>query len=409
MTALLLTNVNLGDGTQSLTELRIENGVFVDQFSDAELTVETRDMLGRLVIPGLVETHIHLDKACILDRCAMRDGTLDEAIMQTSTAKSAFTEKDIYARGAEVIERAIMQGTTLMRTHVELDPIIGLTGFNAIKRLQQDYAWAVELEICVFPQEGLLNNPGTETLLCEALDTGATVLGGCPYTDDDPKGQIRRLFEIAQQYDCDLDFHLDFDLDVEAMTIPEVIQCTLTSGWQNRVTIGHVTKLSALSPQAFRELALEIAEAGIHVTTLPSTDLFLMGRGESHNIPRGVAPIHKLHKCGVTCSISTNNIGNPFTPFGDASLVRQANLFANISQLGTASEMVQCLAWISSESAKLLGRSNYGLQVGCQADFIVFDVNEQQKVVAEISQPLMGFKAGIQTFERKLPSLIPPR
>src|SRR5882757_9265161 len=102
---------------------------------------------GRLVIPGFVETHIHLDKSCISDRCACRTGTLKEAIETVAAAKLAFTEDDIYARARRTLEKAIVQGTTRMRTHVEVDPRIGLKGFRAIGALKRDYAWAIDLEI----------------------------------------------------------------------------------------------------------------------------------------------------------------------------------------------------------------------------------------------------------------------
>src|SRR3546814_1021652 len=103
--------------------------------------------------------------------------------------------------------------STHIRTHVEVDPRICLRSFAAIRKLKADYAWAVDLEICVFPQEGLLNDPGTEELLVAALEQGADLIGGCPYTDSDPHGQIDRIFAIARQYDVDIDFHLDFDID----------------------------------------------------------------------------------------------------------------------------------------------------------------------------------------------------
>ena len=100
-----------------------------------------------------------------------------------------------------------------MRTHVEIDPRIGMAGFDAVQRLKRDYAWAIDLEICVFPQEGLLNDPGTEELLVAACEAGADLIGGCPYTDSNPHAHIARIFEIAQRFDLDIDFHLDFDLD----------------------------------------------------------------------------------------------------------------------------------------------------------------------------------------------------
>lgn len=408
MNPIRFTNLRLPDQPARVTELRVENGRFVEAFSNGATPPTEMNLGGNLVLPGLIETHIHLDKACIMDRCQLREGTLEEAVSSTSAAKAAFTEADVYQRGARILEQAITHGTTHMRTHVELDPGIGLIGFRAIRQLQQDYAWGIGLEICVFPQEGLLNNPGTEELLCEALENGATVLGGCPYMDDDPIGQIRRLFELAQRYDCDLDLHLDFDLSPEGMTVPEVIRCTLAHGWQHRVTIGHVTKLSALPPQDLQETAMALAGAGVQVTALPSTDLFLNGRDSAHNVPRGVAPLPRLHACGVTCSLSTNNVGNPFTPFGDASLIRQANLLANVCHLGTPAELTRCLTWVSEESAKMIGLPDYGLTPGCHADFIVLEANTPAAVIAELGQPLMAFKAGRQSFERKPAHLLAP-
>lgn len=389
-------------------ERYVREGFFVAAPLPGE-ACETLDIGAGYLHPGLVETHIHLDKACILDRCRLQAGTLAEAIAQTRLAKAAFTEQDVYQRGATVLEQAIVQGTMHMRTHVELDPQIGLTGFNAIRRLQADYAWAITLELCVFPQEGLLDNPGTEALLCAALEQGAEVLGGCPYMDRDPAAQIRRLFELAVHYDRDLDLHLDFDLDPTGMTVPEVIRCCELHGWGGRVTIGHATKLSALPLGHLREIGQALAAAGVQVTCLPSTDLFLTGREQFHNKPRGLAPLEQLHACGVTCSISTNNLGNPFTPYGDASLVRQANLFANVSQLGTEAQLQRCLDWVSCESARLLRLSRYGLEPGCRADFLVFEAPTPAAVVAQISAPLMGFKAGRKTFERRAPQVWRPQ
>jgi cytosine deaminase len=355
---------------------------------------------GRLLIPGFVETHIHLDKSCISDRCNCRTGTLQEAIENVAAAKRAFTEEDIYARGRRTLEKAIVQGTTRMRTHVEVDPRIGLKGFRAVSRLKRDFAWAMDVEICVFPQEGLLNDPGCDELLVEACEGGADLIGGCPYTDSDPHGQITRIFDLAGRYDLDIDFHLDFDLDPSWMHLDEVCRQTMKYGRGGRVAVGHVTKLSALDHAALKHVGVKLANAGVALTVLPATDLFLMGRGAEHSVPRGVAPAHRLLRQGVTCSLATNNVLNPFTPFGDCSLLRIANLYANVAQLGRPEELQACLDMVTLLPARLMNLRDYGIAVGNPADIVVLDGADGASAVAELAPPLLAMKRGRMTFSR---------
>jgi cytosine deaminase len=397
----VLRNGRIAGRDHELVDIGVRDGRIAAIGPSLE-TNSARDVAldGRLLVPGFVETHIHLDKSCISDRCTCRTGTLQEAIESVAAAKLAFTDDDIYARGGRTLEKAIVQGTTRMRTHVEVDPRIGLKGFHAIKRLKRDYAWAVDLEICVFPQEGLLNDPGCEPLLIEACENGADLIGGCPYTDSDPHGQIAKIFELAKRYEFDIDFHLDFDLDPSWMHLDEVCRQTEARGWGGRVAVGHATKLSALDQTALEKIGLKLANAGIAVTVLPATDLFLMGRGAAHSVPRGVAPVHCLLDQGVTCSLATNNVLNPFTPFGDCSLLRMANLYANVSQLGRPDQLQACLEMITSLPAKLMNLGDYGIAVGNPADIVVLDCVDRVSAVAELTQPLMALKRGRTSFSR---------
>jgi cytosine deaminase len=355
---------------------------------------------GRLLVPGFVETHIHLDKSCISDRCACHTNKLKDVIAAVASAKQNFTEEDIYARGRRTLEKAIVQGTTRMRTHVEVDPRIGLKGFNAVGRLKRDFAWAMDIELCVFPQEGLLNDPGCDELLVAACENGAESIGGVPYVDTDPNGQIARIFELARHYDLDIDFHLDFDLDPSWMHLDEVCRQTDVYGWGGRVAIGHVSKLSALDEPSLKTAAARLANAGVAVTVLPATDLYLMGRDASHLVPRGVAPAHRLLEWGVTCSLSTNNVLNPFTPFGDCSLVRMANLYANVAHVGQPTELAACLDMVTRLPARLMNLKDYGIVVGNVADIVALDCVSPEAAVAELAQPLFGMKGGRISFSR---------
>ena len=405
---LILRNARIAGRENELLDIGVAQGRVVEIAAKISSDALSEDAGGHLVIPGLVDTHVHLDKSCILERCQCEQGTLQEAIVQVAAAKRDFTEDDIYARGRRTLEKAILQGTTHMRTHVEVDPRISLKGFAAIKRLKRDYAWAIDLQICVFPQEGLLNDPGTEELLVAACDDGADLIGGCPYTDSDRPGQIARIFAIADQHDIDIDFHLDFDLDTSWMDIEEVCRQTEAHGYGGRVAVGHVTKLSALPPAQLEIVARRLAETGVAVTVLPATDLFLMGRGHDRNVPRGVTPAHWLVKQGVICSLATNNVLNPFTPFGDCSLLRMANLYANVSQVGTTSDIAACLEMVTTLPARLMNIHSYGIAVGHSADLVVLDNVSRAMSVAEIAQPLMGFKRGRRSFVRTAGFLCAP-
>src|SRR5215475_3497746 len=195
---LILKNARLFGAERQVTDIGIEGGKIVAIEPDLSATGETLDVGKRLVSPGFIETHIHLDKSCILDRCKSDKGDLEEAISEAAKAKANFTPEDVYARAKRTLEKAIMQGTTHMRTHLEVDPGVGLRSLEGVLPLVKEYAWAIDLQICVFPQEGLLNNPGTDELMVEALDRGCRAVGGAPYVDSNPPGQIDRVFELAR-------------------------------------------------------------------------------------------------------------------------------------------------------------------------------------------------------------------
>ena len=339
---------------------------------------ETLDLGGRLVTPGFIETHIHLDKSRILGAARPREGDLEEAIGEVARQKKLFTPEDVYQRAKITLEKAILNGTTHMRTQLEVDPGIGLRGLEGVRPLIEEYKWAIDLEICIFPQEGLLNNPGTDELMLQALKSGGSVVGAAPYTDSSPHGQIDRIFAIAREFDIDIDMHLDFAPTPDDLDLLYVCELAERFKWGGRVAIGHVTKLSTAPPDLLEKCAKRMADAGVALTVLPSTDLYLMGRHMTHGVMRGVTEAHKLLHRGVNCTLSTNNVLNPFTPFGDCSLVRMANIYANICQVGSAHDTRECFNMITTRSAKLMNLRDYGLAPGKPADLAVLDARERR-------------------------------
>ncbi|HUI95034.1 MAG TPA: amidohydrolase family protein [Xanthobacteraceae bacterium] len=396
---LILRNARLASDTTRLTDIGVAGGKIVALAPNLAAEAETLDAGGRLVSPGFVETHLHLDKACILDRCAA-EGDLGAAIREVTRLKAAFTAQDVYDRARRTLERCILNGTTHVRAHLEVDPGIGLRGLDGVLPLVREYAWAVDLEICIFPQEGMLNNPGTEALMVAALRRGGNLIGACPYTDTDPHGQIDRIFALAQEFDVDIDMHLDFDLDPDKMDLTYVCRRTEELRYGGRVAAGHVTKLSVLDADAFAAAASRLRSAGVALTVLPSTDLFLMGRSGANKGARGVTPAHRLLTHGVNCSLATNNMLNPFTPFGDGSLIRMANLYANVCRAASAAEVAECFAMITTRAAALMNRRRYGIAVGNDADLVVLDCESTQAAVRELAPVLHAFKRGRRTVTR---------
>jgi cytosine deaminase len=174
---LILRNARVIGNESATTDIGIDKGRIAAIRPGLQADGESLDVGGRLVTPGLIETHIHLDKSRILGRCTAERGDLEEAIGEVARQKKLFTSEDVYERAKITLERAILNGTTHMRTQLEVDPGIGLRGLEGVRPLIEEYKWAIDLQVCIFPQEGLLNNPGTDELIVQALRSGGSVVG----------------------------------------------------------------------------------------------------------------------------------------------------------------------------------------------------------------------------------------
>ena len=407
---LIVRNARLSDRPAGeLIDIGIEGGriIAIERGLAAEAAVY--DAKGRLACPGLIETHIHLDKSRIIDRCAPQERSRLSPVTSVKPLKKSMTVEDVRARAERTLQECIKHGTTRMRTQVEVDPGIGMRGFEGVQSLIVDYKWAIDIEICVFPQEGLINYPGTEELLIEGLRRGARVLGGAPRYDTDEAGQIRRIFELAREFDVDIDIHLDVGPTAEGMNIYLVRELTEKFRRGGRVVVGHMAKLSLLPPGEVAALARSLADTGVAVTVLPTTDLFLMGRNRDHAVVRGVADANLMCEHGVTCSLSSNNVLNPATPYGDCSLIRMANLYANVLQIDRPNELRQCFEMLTARSARLLNLPDYGFAPGLPADIVIINAQSPEQAIAEIAQPLAVFKGGKQTVDWPAPSLLRPQ
>ena len=411
---IIIKNARLEDH-QDIVTIKIKNGLIAaieddnhiiddshtergeDKVTENNDSTSIYDAKGNFVCAGFYESHIHLDKACILDRCSMESGDLEEAVNETGQAKEEFSEADVYKRASKVIEMAIKKGTVGMRTFVETDAKTQLRSFNAIKKAREKYAFAIDIEICAFAQDGLTTAPQTYALLQQALTQGADLVGGCPYKDEHPDRHIEMIFDLAEQFNVNVDFHLDFDLDPEGSSIPKVVEETIKRQYQGRVSIGHVTKLSAMDTLKRGAMAGLLKFADISLTVLPATDIYLNGRDYEASIPRGMVNANELAELGINTTIASNNILNAFTPYGDASLIRMGNMYANIAQLSKDKDIETVFDMIGKNAAKVLSMQAK-ITIGAPATLVVLEAKDAVNAIRTNAQALAGFKNGKQTF-----------
>ena len=385
-------------------------GDHIDQVAPriTEPALERIAAAGRVVIPGLVESHIHPDKAFLEEKMPNKSGTLAEAIHNTGVLKAAYTREDVLERARRVLDWCVVHGTTFMRAHPDVDPIEKTLGVEVLAALREEYADLLELQIVTFPQEGILKSPGTEDLMRESVRLGAGVIGGCPYNEanvEDSRRHIDLCFDLAEHYDLPIDMHVDFadDVDDPRYTTAEYIaNKTIAAGYQGRVNLGHVTTLGALDPDKRAPLFELLAKAEISIVMCTATDLWLNGRKDAKNVRRGMAPAKELLAAGVNVAYSSNNIRNAYTPFGIGDMLQIGLLVAHTAHMGSAQDLLAALRMGTSNAARAMGLGDrYGLAPGCQADLVVLDTHRVRDVLLDQPDRLFVIKSGKVTVTTK--------
>lgn len=375
---LMLRRARVEDGCP-LVDIAIGQGRIVAVGpSLAEGENQTIDCEGRVVIPGLIEPHLHLDKALLDKEKPNLEGTLAGAIAVTGELKRGFTKDTVRSRVRKVLDQAIGNGTTTIRAHPDVDPIIGLLGVEVLLELREHYRGLIDLQVVAFPQEGILKAPGTLEMLREALRLGADVVGGCTYNEVDVPSCERHVdlvFELAAEFGVPVDMHADFADDTSDPRFAManyIAEATVRSGLSGRVALGHMTSLAGLPRPARLETMDRLAAAGVAVVALPATDMHLGGRGDGVNTRRGIVPVRDLWDSGVTCSYSSNNVRNAFTPYGNADPLDIGLFLAQTGHLSGHADLTRVLAMATTEAAAVIGISErYGIRVGADADLVV--------------------------------------
>jgi len=386
-------------GKERLQDFAFADGRYTEIPANADLGgARIIDAKGKLAIPGFIEPHIHLDKALINEDVRVnKSGTLTEAIEIIWERKRQYTVDDIVDRAGRVIRSAAANGITRMRSHVDVDTIGGLRPLEGVLEVRRRYAGLVDIEIVAFPQEGILRNPGTASLLRQAMELGADLVGGMPFNEaapQDSREHIRIAFDIAQEYDADVDMHVDESDDPGARTLEMLAEATIERGWRGRVTAGHTCALAAYPDDYAKHVITLVKKAEINVIMNPATNLMLQGRLDRQPTRRGITRVKELLAAGVNISFGQDCVKDTFYPFGRADSLEVALIAAHAAHMSLPDEVYEVFAMPTRNAAKLLRLDDYGMSPGCLGDLVLLDADSPADAITRQAARVCVVKRG---------------
>jgi cytosine deaminase len=406
MIDLLLRNVKL-EGKDVLLDIAIVDGIIIDRGPNLDYTArQTLDIGGRLLIPGFVESHLHLDIALMNSwRQPGRPeayASLQELNRTLERRRREFTMEDIERRASVALELASRHGVTALRAQCHVDTEVGLKHVEALQKVKEKYAGRVTVQIVAFPQQGLLRHPETKDLFREAFRVGADVMGGASNLDLDAQGNsdverhIEAAFDLAMELDVDLDIHADlgipWQVELDDLEVVHIARKTIACGYQGRVTVGHASALDSALPEVAEQAIQLIKDAEISVVSQP--DLYRLGREDVHHVRRGLTRVKQLLAAGVNVTYASNNVRDALRPLGNFDLLEEALILAYGAHLDTVDELNALLQMSTYNAAKALRLQKYGLEKGCMADMVVLDAPTASAAIVGQAEKRYVFKAG---------------
>ncbi|MBM7702434.1 amidohydrolase family protein [Metabacillus iocasae] len=395
---------------EALFEVKIENGVYTSikkQETYKEegafvplqanvLGIEKQiDLQGRVMVPSFVDMHMHLDKAYTLSFVQNKSGTLEEAVSNYKKALPMFTEEDIRQRMVKTALQALTNGTTTIRTHIDFDctqaeDVVFQALHTALEVKQELKPY---LDIQVVPLFVYVNPDDEEQMkmIHEAIELGIDAIGGCPHIVPDPVKEIDTLFALAKAYDLPLDLHVDEDDDPAVDTIVKIAEKTMETNHQGKVNVGHLCSLAAMDEQKATNIIQLVKKANIHVVTLPAANLYLQGRNDQRIVRRGVTRIQELQEANVLVATASDNIHDPFHPFGKADLIQIGLLTGYAAHMGTKENQVELLRMITHIPAEMVGLKRYGIKEGYEASFVLFNAQSVEGIWTEVPETRFVF------------------
>jgi cytosine/adenosine deaminase-related metal-dependent hydrolase len=372
--SLLLRNALLANGSHA--DLLLADGRIARIDPAGTLAAEgaaIEDLNGLLLLPGLVEGHIHLDKTLLgLPWIPhLPGGSVPERIEAEKGLRRGL-ELPIATRAEALLRRSVGHGVTAMRCHVDIDDEVGLAGVEALLELRQRWRDRVGIQLVAFPQSGILRQRRTAELMQEALELGVEVVGGLDPAgyDGDIEGHLDVVFGLAERYGRMIDIHLHDFAELGAFELRRVAERSAAAGMQGKVAVSHAFALGGLDDATFGRTAEALATGGVAIMTAAPG-------------PVPMPPVKRLTAAGVTVFAGSDNIRDAWSPLGNGDPLDRARLVAWRQGFGTDEELALAFAMVTEKAAKVLGTVGYGLAEGGPAAVLALDAAHIAQAVAE--------------------------
>ena len=373
---MLVKNVHIHN-REGLWQILIEEGKISRIFPQDEVFNYSGEILDGeegIIYPPFVEPHIHLDATQTAGQPNWnQSGTLFEGIERWAERKSLLSHEDVKSRAWKTLKWQIANGVQYVRTHVDVsDPT--LTALKAMLEVKKEIAPWVDLQIVAFPQEGILSYPNGEKLLDQAMEMGADVVGGIPHFEFTREYGVESMhiaFDIARKYNKQIDIHCDEIDDEQPRFVETVAALALKYDMGEKVTASHTTAMHSYNNAYASRLFRLLKMSKIHFVANPLVNIHLQGRFDTYPKRRGVTRVKEMLKNNINVCFGHDDVFDPWYPLGTANMLQVLHMGLHVCQLMGYGQINDGLKLVTENSAKALGLTDYGIQEGNSANFIV--------------------------------------